>query len=220
MDNTELLQDFFLFKGIDTHSIEKLLSKSSPKILDYSRGDLIYSPRQFEKNIGLILEGKCEVKHSRADGTGIVINTLRPGDSFGVLAAFSENEFPTEIVAAKSSRVLFFGIEDVVSFVKSNGDIAMNLISFMAGRIEFLNEKIITISGGSIEQKLASYLLTEAKQKGERFDFNRKKTAETISASRVSVYRALDSFVKLGILNYDSKKIYIIDRIGLERISK
>lgn len=220
MENYDILKDFFPFKDLDASSIDEIIKKTNPKFREFSKGELIYSPIEYEKKIGFIIEGKCEVTHSRNDGSRIVINTLNTKDSFGVLAAFSENEFPTEIVASKATKVLFFDAQDIVSLVRSNGDIAMNLISFMAGRIEFLNSKIITISGGTMEQKLASFLLSESKQKGNSFDFNRKKTAETISASRISVYRALDALTETGVINYDSKKIFILDREGLERISK
>ena len=220
LEQSEALRYCFLFKGLGFEEIEALISKSTPQIEAFSRGDTIYSPSTFRKKIGLILEGRCEVRHSRSHGSGVVMNVLREGDSFGVLAAFSENEFPTEIVAAKISKVMFFDKKDIISFVESRSEIAMNLITFMVNRIEFLNEKIFTFSGGNVEQKLASYLISEAKTKGENFDFNRKKTAEAISAGRASVYRALDSFAELGILKYDSKKIYLLDLEGLERISK
>ncbi len=216
----EKLKSCFLFKGLEIETIDGLIKKANPQLEAFSRGEIIYSPTTARKKIGFILEGRCEVRHSRSDGSGVVINVLSEGESFGVLAAFSENEFPTEIVAAKGSRVLFFDKKDIVAFVESRSEVAMNLIGFMVNRIEFLNEKIFTFSGGSVEQKLSSYLVSEAKSKGESFDFNRKKAAEAISAGRASVYRALDSFVGIGAINYDSKKIYILDLEGLERISK
>ena len=216
----EQLKDFFVFLGLSEIELENLLSEHPPSVEAFSRGNLVFSKNVEKKKIGFILDGKCEVRVCRADSADVVVNVLKSGDSFGVLAAFSENKFPTEIVAVKASSVAFFDKEDIISFINSNGKIAMNVIRFMANRIEFLNEKIATFSGASVEQKLSSYILSEAKQKGESFDFNRKKTAEAISAGRASVYRVLDSFVESRYINYDSKKIYIIDREGLERISK
>ena len=220
MNNIENLKECFLFKEMEMSEIEELISKISPHVVDFSRGDTIYSPTTFEKKIGFILEGKCEVRHSRKSGSGVVMNILGEGDSFGVLAAFSDNEFPTEIVAAKSTKVMFFDKNSIISMVGSNTKTAANLIGFLVNRIEFLNENIFTFSGGNVEQKLAHYLITESKSKGESFDFNRKKAAEAISAGRASVYRALDTFAEAGVISYDSKKIYIIDPMGLERISK
>ena len=213
-------ENFFLFKGLSDAEISDLVRRISPKIEEFPRGSTVCSKDTSDKEIGLIIEGKCEVRHTRSDGNVVVINVLKEGGSFGVLSAFSDNEFPTEIVAVKNSRIALFKKEDVVFLIKSKGEIALNLIDFLVNRIEFLNEKIQTFSGGSVEQKLSSYLLSESKTKGEIFDFNRKKAAEAISSGRASVYRAMDSLVNDGVIKYDSKKIYILDPEGLERISK
>jgi CRP-like cAMP-binding protein len=220
MNKVESFRSFFLFKGLSDKIIDELLCGLSLTTESFSRGDVVFSKDIFSNRIGFVLSGKCEVLHTRADGSAVVINVLNEGDSFGVLAAFSENEFPTEIVASIASKITFFEKSDITSLIKSNGDIAMNIIDFMVDRIEFLNNKIVTFSGENVEQKLASYILTEAKTKGEIFGFNRKKAAEAISAGRASVYRALDSFTESGILKYDSKKIYILNFKGLERIKK
>ena len=220
METAELLSSCFLFKGLDKEEIKALFEKANAETLSFSRGETIYSPTIYQKKVGFIIDGRCEVRHSRPDGSSVVMNILESCDSFGVLAAFSENEFPTEIVATKATRVVFFDKADIIAFTESHAEIATNLIRFMVNRIEFLNGKIFTFSGGSVEQKLASYILSEAKNKGKFFDFNRKKAAESISAGRASVYRALDSFVDGGIVNFDSKKIYILDLKGLERITK
>ena len=45
----------------------------------------------------------------------------------------------------------------------------------------FLNEKIAAFSGGSIEEKLASYILSlKKKHDSLEFEFNKKKSAEAL----------------------------------------
>jgi CRP/FNR family transcriptional regulator len=214
------LSSFFLFKGLSDEEINNSVNIAKPNKSEFSRGEVIYSPSLYEKKIGFILSGECEVRHNRQASGNIVMNTLGESDSFGVLAAFSDNEFLTEIVATRKTEILFFSKDAVITLIESNGKIALNIISFLAERIEFLNKKIFTVSANGVDQKLASFLISELNEKGDCFDFNRKKTAESISAGRASVYRALDSLVNLGIVKLDSKKIYIIDPTGLERISK
>ena len=220
MIDNEIFGKFFLFKGLSDVAISALLSEYRYSYVDFCRGETVCSRESSEKRIGFLIDGRCEVRHNRSDGSVVVINVLSEGESFGLLSAFSENEFPTEIVATKTSKIVFFDKEDVIRMIRSNGQISMNVIDFMVNRIEFLNSKIVTFSGGNVEKKLSSYILSEAKKNGDFFNFNRKKAAEAISAGRASVYRALDSFTQEELIKYDSKKIYILDREGLERISK
>lgn len=220
MELENFLRQTFLFSELDRSLLSEIISQHNPVISDYPRGSIIYSPNEYEKRVGFILEGLCEVRHTRSDGTVVSINTLSKHDSFGILAVFSKKEFPSEIYAKKNSTVLFFTDTSIKKMIEKHPAISQNIISFCADRIDFLNRKIITFSGQRVEERLASYLISKHTKFGVSFDFNRKKAAEAINAGRASVYRVLDEMTKNGIISIDSKKIYINDLKGLERMSK
>ena len=46
------------------------------------------------------------------------------------------------------------------------------------------------------------------------------KTADKLGVGRASLYRALDSLADSGVIKLETKKIFIIDPKGLERITK
>ena len=220
MEKIEFLAGTFLFSGLDSETVSDIVSHTSPQICDYLRGSVIYSPLDYEKKVGFIIDGQCEVRHTRADGTKVTINVLSQYDSFGLLAVFSLKNFPSEVYARKNCKILFFKEESIHYMIERYPLISKKIISFLADRIDFLNRKIITFSGQSVENRLASHLLAKSQKYGNCFDFNRKKAAESINASRASVYRALDELVACGVITIDAKKIYINDLKGLERISK
>ena len=100
-------------------------------------------------------------------------------------------------------------------------EISLSIISFMSSRIDFLNKKVATFSADSVEEKLAFFLLTEAKEaENAYFSLNLSKLAKTLNTGRASIYRAIDSLVKLSLIKFENKKIYISDLKGLERITK
>ena len=91
----------------------------------------------------------------------------------------------------------------------------------MANRINFLNERISTYSGGSCEEKLASYIIYLSKQtQCLEFEFNKKRGAEAIGCGRASLYRAIAYLTNSGAIISDDKKIIIKNISILERISK
>lgn len=220
MDFKDFLSHTFLFSELEPSLLDNIISDTSPEVYDYSRGSVIYSPSEYEKRVGFVLDGVCEVRHTRSDDTVVCINTLSKYDSFGILAVFSSKEFPSEVYARKNSSILFFTEDAINRLIERYPQISKNIISFCADRIDFLNRKIITFSGQRVEERLASYLISKQAQHGLFFDFNRKKAAEAINAGRASVYRALDEMTRCGIISIDSKKIYINDLKGLERMSK
>lgn len=220
-DYSKFLKSTFLFKEVDERDITALLNSVSQEERSYRRAELIFSPDDFERKLGFVLSGECTVGRL-SGGSFVPLNTLHAGDSFGILSVFSvRDEFPTLIKAKSACTVLFFSAEATRSLVQSNPTVSMNVIEFLARKISFLNDKIAAFSGGSVEAKLAGYIL-ELKKKHDSltFDFNKKKSAEALNCGRASLYRAIASLEEGGYVSFESKKIIINDPKGLERILK
>lgn len=217
MTKIEFFAKTFLFRNIPHEKIEALIENSVTE-LRFERGELIYSCDSFEKMLGFVFEGECEVvsKNSR-----VPLNSLLPYSSFGITAIYSpEEEFPTNIYAKRASGVYFIKRDSLMEMIQKCPDISGNIIAFLVSRISFLNKKIATFSGENVECKLAEYLLNMQKKVGNSFDLNLKHTAEEINAGRASLYRALSSLEACGIIKRNRKSIIIIDPKGLERIPK
>lgn len=216
---TEILSKSFLFKGLDTKTLSGIIEANQPKINSYKRNDLIYPNQNPEEAVGFIMQGNCEIRKPRTDSGKTVINILSPGDSFGILSVFSDDDFPTEVYATVNSTVLFFSKEQIVDFANNYSQISTNIITFLAERVNFLNRKIATFSAKSVESKLASFILDECeKQSSDTIIFNAKKTSEEIGAGRASVYRALSSLQDSGLIVFTNKQIQVTNKNDLERI--
>ncbi len=213
------LKRTFLFTNIPEEDIASLIKNTKIKTEHFAKGEVIYSPTHFGKMLGFIVEGECEVQRLDTD-TPLPLNTLTESSSFGALAVFSKsNSFPTHIVAKKSARVLFIHKEDIDELILKSPRISQNVISFLAKKIEFLNEKIATFSQSSVASKLAKHLLIESEAKNtDTVSLNCKRISEKLNVGRASIYRALDTLIQSGLVKSDKKQLIIIDRKGLERI--
>lgn len=218
----EFFSKVFLFAGLPEEKLSAALSECEPELRSYRRGDIIYSPESFEKEIGFVYSGECEVKRRKCDGSELVLNSLKSGESFGILAVLSnEDEFPTVISAKSTVEVFFIKKSKLMRLIRHYPTVAMNVINFLTKKISFLNKKVATFSSESVEEKLRSFLLAEYKKCGAtEFALNCKKCSEIISAGRASVYRGLDALTQTGLIKYENKKIFILDLNGLERTKK
>ena len=215
------LKNTFLFKSVDASMIDGLLTSVHLEEKSYQKGDIIYSPDDFERKIGFVYEGECIVGRY-STGAIIPLNLIKAYDSFGILTCFSErDEFPTVITAKTNAKVLFIYADDLKLILKRSAEVSLNVIDFLSRKISFLNDKIAAFSGGSIEEKLANYILSlKKKHNSLEFEFNKKKSAEALNCGRASLYRAIDSLKMAGLITLDNKKIIINDPSGLERITK
>lgn len=220
MISKEFLKKTFLFKGVAEEALNTLLANQAPRVVNYKRGEIVYSSAD-ERLVGFIVSGECEIRRDKHDGSRVVLNLLHENDSFGILSVFSNEEFPTQIFALRSSEILYFSEAQIKHFVNNDLQIATNLIDFLVGRVNFLNKKIATFSGTRVEDRLSAFLLCQADEYCcNSFPFNCQKTSEEINAGRASVYRAIATLEAAGLIKLENKKIYIIDRKGLERNTK
>lgn len=220
---TELLSfisDCFLFRSLGEES-RSVIEALKFEVVDFKRGEVIFSPLEFQTKIGFVMDGECIVSQTHAD-TSVRLRSLKRGDTFGIIAIFSPtSEYPTLITAGRATRVAFLDKETVISLVKSYSQIALNVIGFLAERVGFLNSKISTFSAGSAEGKLASHILQLRRYHAtDDIYFNKANSAQTIGVGRASLYRALTTLRESGLIEFDNKKIYIKDLQGLERITK
>lgn len=218
----EILRRSFILKTASEDLADDIISHLTYDIVDYSRGDVIFSPDTYEKKIGFVVKGECDVFRARGIAPSVRLNTIGVGGSFGIVSALSDGvEFPTLVRAKVSSTLLFIDGAEVYRLMEKYPSVTRDIISFLAERIRFLNERIATFSEGSVEEKLAHYLLRQCREIGnERFVFNKQKTAQALGVGRASLYRALGSLVDSNCVQYDNKYIQINDLEGLERIIK
>ena len=216
------LSQVFLFNNVCEQDLNEIIKTISPEIIEYEPKAEIYTPNAYEHKIGFIVNGECAVERIKNDGNAVPLNTLRSGDSFGIMTVLScSDEFPTKVVAKKKSRIVFITKKDTLYLINQHSQIAMNVISFLAKKIEFLNNKVATFSSDTVEEKLANFIFLEYKKRNSvEFPFNCKKTAEVINSGRASLYRAITALNDENIIRLENKKIIILDPEGLERNTK
>jgi CRP/FNR family transcriptional regulator len=213
----DFIGTLFPFSGIDATSLERIIDSLSYTERDFKRGERVFDASDTPA-VGFIVEGECEVRQTKHDGSPVSLNRLVRGQSFGILSVFGKAEFPTELYAKRNSTVMFICGEDFISLIHAYPEVSYRVIAFLAGKVSFLNRKIRTMSGTRVEDRLASFILLEAEKFGNEIPFNCKKTAEAINSGRSSVYRALDSLSSLGLITFDTKTVKITDLEGLSTL--
>lgn len=198
----------FPFFGIDEKELLSIQNELSFNIVSYEKNDIVLSKDNYSCEIGFILSGECAV-YKKRQKEDIPLQSLKKYDSFGILTLFSAEEYPTLIITKKKTRILFIKKDEFLACLKKHFTVSMNVMVFLTDRIQFLNKKIATLSGASVEEKVLQYISIQSKEFGEQFSFNHSRVAALLNIGRASLYRVLNKLQDDGIIELNEKTILI-----------
>lgn len=214
-----LLRRLFLFQGLDPAELQAVLSRGDCYYGSYRRGQVIYSPTDFQRALGVLLEGAVTVTKEGEPGHPMIVSVLKRGEAFGAAALFHDGEdYVTTLTAREDCRILFFPQQTVALFLR-NPRMAENYVRYLSGRIHFLNSKIDSLIAGTGQRKLAQYLLSALDPSGGQprveLPCSLSGLADRLHIGRASLYRAFDQLQRDGIARRSGRTVLILD---LERL--
>ncbi len=212
-----VLQRCFLFDGCDSDKIAGIL-KDRGEAAVFSPGETIFSPDNFRRAVGIILQGTAEAQKS-GDNRVIVLNHFVPSMMFGAAAVFRNTKnYVGSVVAKSRCRVLFLTGQELEEMFREDYLLVHNYIAFLSQRIAYLNRKIDGFTKSSAQEKVILYLQERALARASdaAVNFSATLAARELGISRASVYRVLDNLVKDGLIAREGNNLRILDAAGLE----
>ena len=221
-DLKRLLRTSFLFRFVNDVEFADIAANMRVEVSTFPRGSTIYSPVCYDKKVGFVVDGECEILHAHEIGSDVQIKGAGVGDTFGIVGIFADNDaYPTTVRAKRACTVCFIDEEEIKKLVSEYPSVSRGIITFFANRVNFLNSRIATFSSVSVEQKVAHHLLKLFRDRGSSvIAFNKARLAMELGVGRASLYRVLADLESKEILRIDNKNIQIIDPEGFERILK
>lgn len=213
----ETLSSTALFRGYAPEVLSQLLDQTGWEKRTFAKGQVIYAPNQFRKELAAVLSGQVLV--TKGDGD-LVVSLLVPADLFGAAALFNaEEEYVSTLTARAKSSVLFLSQDSVRQLIDSQPLFRKNYIRYLSCRIRFLSDKIDSLIQGSGEKKLSCFLLRQMDAEGRvRVGCSMTELAARLNIGRASLYRELQKLEDRGIVTRDGKIIVVQQPETLSRI--
>ena len=210
----ELLLSFPLFKGADKDKLGASIDNGSFVCRAYRSGDMIYSPDEDEKKLIFFISGEASV-YSADESRSVLLRTVTAGKTVGVANLFSSEKFVSRIIADKKCETVEITAPDYAKLLENDGSILHNYISFLSDKICYLNKKIVCLTAGSAERRLALFLNSHSSEIGKDtfpLPMPMNSLAEMLNLGRASLYRAADKLEADGFLVRDGKNITLVSK--------
>jgi CRP-like cAMP-binding protein len=213
----DLLRQVKLFDGVDESILSSLLYSGGIEMIKYAAGEAIFSPSDKSKKAIIFLSGTAEA-YTADEGRSLLLRTFTGGNVVGISNLFSQDDFASRVIAVKKCEVLEISAENFGKILESDKRAMYNFVVFLSGKIRYLNRKIVTLTAGSAERRLAYFLDTsipEGKTDAAEITIQMNSLCEMLNLGRASLYRAADRLTEEGFIKRDGKTIVVLDRSGM-----
>ena len=210
----EVIQKVKLFSGVDEKLIYDALKNGCFAECEYATGETILSPENKEKKAVIFLSGKAEV-YSADEGRSLLLRTFEKGHTVGISNLFSPDDFVTRVIAAKKCSVLEISPENYGKILEKDKRAMYNYVAFLSEKIRFLNRKIVTLTAGSAERRLAYFLdsaIPDGDEKAHEITVQMNSLCDMLNLGRASLYRAADKLCEEGFITRNGKTITVLKR--------
>lgn len=218
--------------AVSTSSVFRHLSKDEIDIVNfekifrhYKRGDVLYTEGSRITGIFCINKGIIKVFKTGIDGKEQIIRFAKPGDIIAYRSVLSSEPACTSAKAIEDAGVCFIPSHILTDFVKENPLFSMEIMKLTCHELGEANEYITDIAQKTVRERLAEILIHLINDFGLdsenylKITLTREELANIVGTATESVIRLLSEFKSDRYIELNGRKIKILDRKSLEKIS-
>jgi len=218
--------------SLESGSLFKHLTSEELQILNYEkdfrqykRGDILYQEGNRISGFFCVNSGVIKVFKTGFDGKEQIIRFAKKGDIIAYRSVLSNELACTSAKVIEDCQVCFIPSEILIQFIKSNPLYSLELLKLACHELGEANSFITDIAQKTVRERLAEILLLLVNDFGiddEQFlkvSLTREELANIVGTATESVIRLLSEFKSDKLVELNGRKIKILNRRGLEKIS-
>ena len=189
-------------------NVSRGIRETDPRLLEQARALRFSRP----KTVRLLLSGRVLVTKG-----SLTVSTLEPGDLFGAAALYNDSpDYATTLTAQGICRCLLLDQELLDRLLGEEALLRRNYLTYLTGRIRFLNARLGSLAVGDTEGRVVRYLLSSLSY--GVVECSASGLARQLGISRASVYRAFQDLEQAGLIRREGRAILVPDPAALEGV--
>jgi CRP/FNR family cyclic AMP-dependent transcriptional regulator len=136
--NVETLRHVPLFESLDNEAAHELCELLES--LDCKSGAVLFRAGDSGDAMYLIEEGKVRICVRAKDGYEVTLTELERGDFFGEMALLEGKPRSADALVAEDARLAVLSREHFLSFVRSNPNVGLEMLTALANRLRHTDE--------------------------------------------------------------------------------
>jgi len=218
--------------ALETGSLFKYLTREEVDMINFEkefrqfrRGDILYKEGSRISGFYCIHNGIIKVFKTGLDGKEQIIRFAKSGDIIAYRSVLSNEVACTSAKVIEDCQVCFIPSEILISLIKSNSSYALEILKLACHELGEANSFITDIAQKTVRERLAEILLLLLNDFGLdeqnylQISLTREELANIVGTATESVIRLLSEFKTDKLVELNGRKIKILNKKGLEKIS-
>ncbi len=225
-DKLWYLKKFNLFDTMgmeEMESISQMVAES-----EISKKQPVYMEGDPSENLYFLKKGRVKITRIEESGKEFTLTLMEPGEIFGEMGLFDDSPRETTAVALEDSLICTMRRGDFEKLMENKPELSFKLNKLMGLRLRRIENRIQELLFRDVPSRLASLILrlldqhSREMRNGVRINIklSQQEIANLIGATREMTSSVINSFKKEGLINIESKYIYILDKKGLIKMSQ
>ncbi len=203
MDTTRLLILSQFFDELSPGSIKKLAEICVPR--EIGKKETLFHEGQSGHAMFLLVSGDIQLYKSSSEGKEIVVKSVKPGEVFGEVILFEQNEYPVSARALVSSTVLLLPKQQMLCLLTEEG-FRNDFIRMLMRKQRYLTERILYLTAYELEERFFRYLADQYGKKYEYFlNLSKRDMASNIGTIPETFSRLLARLEREGKIVWNNK---------------
>ena len=218
-----LLQGLPAFATLSEEDLAAIADVTVPRT--FTAGEAVFHEGDQSDTCYVIHSGHVRAIREHTDGRTITLATLGPGDIFGELAIFDEEERSATVESLEQTHAVAILGSDMRRLLREHPDIAVKLLAALSRRLRETNDRLKAQSFQTVQSRVATVLaelVAAARTEGAAeadvlITATQTDLAQLAGSSRESASRFLAVLERAGIVSQGRGKLTVHDPGALER---
>jgi CRP-like cAMP-binding protein len=163
MDKIAALKKTEMFGSLSEKELKVVVGVCVERKLQ--KGETLFTSGDEARGLWVIAKGALKAFRENTDGREQVIHVERAGTTIAEVPVFDDRPYPSTVVAEEDSDIFFISKEDVKQLCLQHPSIALSALRLLASRLRKTAALAESLSLREVDQRLASFLLQEFKEK-------------------------------------------------------
>lgn len=216
---------FSLFAGVsDQHLCHVSDNKN---FISHKKGQILFYEGTKPLGVFCINDGVVKVYKTASNGKEQIIRLAKKGDFLGYTAMLGEEAYTSSATIVEDAKICFVPKESFLKVLSDDNAFQKRVTKAICNDLGIMEEKLTDATQKSIRERLAFTLLKLCEnygidgQEGQKIDIvlTREEIAGLVGTATETVIRLLSEFKKDELIEFEGKKIIVLDKKGLARLS-